>query len=196
MSMSEEGSEKKRRMIGWLLGTVLIWVVVVAILYHGPLPALSSLSKNTSLSTTAFYASLQDTDFQMTNSSGCVFKEPNGPYRGLIFEHFVVTVRNRFNETVRFVNVTIFVANVKFVDSLTSTKVLESVLVNVGPNDTAVLTFPVNFPISGVYFGKPYTYVNHAAFDIIIYVAQNGQVEGPFWLKPELIAFPSTAPTC
>jgi len=183
-------------MIGWLLGTVLIWVVVVAILYHGPPPALSSLSKTTSLSTTPLYVSLQGTDFQMTNSSGCVFQETNGPYRGLIFEHFVVTVRNRFNETVRFVNVTIFVANVKFVDSLTNTKVSESVLVNVGPNDTAVLTFPVNFPISGVYFGKPYTYVDYASFDIIIYVTQNGQVEGPFWLKPELIAFPSTAPTC
>jgi len=132
----------------------------------------------------------------MTNSSGCVFQKTTGPYKGLIFEHFVVTVRNRFNETVRFVNVTIFVATLRFVDSLTSTKVSESMLVTAAPNDTAVLTFPVNFPVSGVYFGKPYTYVDYAPFDVIIYVTQNGQVRGPFWLKPELIAFPSTASTC
>jgi len=173
----------------------MIWIVIVAILYHSP-PALSPLSKTTSLSTTSLYVSLQGTDFQMTNSSGCVFQETTGPYEGLIFEHFTVTVRNRFNETVHFVNATIIVATVKFVDSLTSTKVFESVLVNAGPNDTAVLTFPVNFPISGVYFGKPYTYVDYAPFDVIIYVTQNGQVQGPFWLKPELVAFPSTAPTC
>jgi hypothetical protein len=194
--MSEEGPEKKPRLVGWLLGTVLIWIVIVAILYHSP-PALSSLSKTTSISTTtSFYASLQGTDFQMTNSSGCIFHETTGPYEGLIFEHFIVTVRNRFNETIHFVNVTIIVASVKFVDSLTSTKVFESMLVNAGPNDTAALTFPVNFPISGVYFGKPYTYVDYAPFDVIIYVTQNGQVQGPFWLKPELIAFPSTVPTC
>jgi len=195
--MSKERPEKEPRLnlVGWSLGTVIIWIVIVAILYQSQ-PAPSPLSTTTSLSTTSPYVSLQGTDFQMTNSSGCVFQETTGPHKGLIFEHFTVAVRNRFNETVHFVNATIFVATIKFVDALTSTKVFESILVNAGPNDTAVLTFPVNFPISGVYFGKPNTYVDYAPFDVIIYVTQNDQVQGPFWLQPELIAFPSTAPKC
>lgn len=165
---------------------MFIGIVIVAVLYFNqPTPS--------PISTSSTYVSLQETDFQMTNSTGCLLQRTTGPFNGLVVEHWIITVRNRFSENVQFVNASILVTTLAFADK--STTGLYSYLPVAGPNDTAVLTFPIDFPISGAYFERSYTHVDYAPFTVTICVMQYGHVQR-FRLSPELTALPSSAPNC
>ena len=109
------------------------------------------------------------------------------------YEHFLVTIYNRYNETVNFVNASIFIGIIHFADQSSENNL--SSLFETGPEHTTVLTFVVDLQISGAFYAKPTTTVDYAPFDVIIYIAQYGRVE-QFWLLPELSAFPRTAPKC
>jgi hypothetical protein len=196
MPMPKEIPKKKFKLhkidaLAIALITVAIVTVLVTVFYHGqPTPSAISTS-----STSLLYP-LQTSDFQYANSSGCLAQETAGPNKGSTYDHILVKVSNRFNETVQFVNASIYVAYIDFT-GFRSVGNAFPLMFEAGPNDTTVWTFPVNFPISGAYFGKPYenTNVTSADFGVIIFIRQYGQVQ-EVMLTPDLVIDAVSVPKC
>ena len=123
-SMPEETPNKKLRFdwVDWLATIAFVGILILAIAHFTQPISTSSTS----------YVPLQAYDFWVTNST-CLTEETTGAYKGAIYERFLVAVHNRFNETVHFVNASIYVDYIAFVDG--SSKPIYSYFIEAGLND-------------------------------------------------------------
>lgn len=185
-----EQTKKKQRIhpIDKLVAILLISVVVGVIAYY----SYQSASSTTSTSSRVQPYAIPFDYFHLTNTTGCLKQEGMQTY-----EYYVVTITNRSNETVHYINASIELGDVEFMNYNYPDVTGPLVLFQAGPNDTVTWTFPIYFPMSGIAYGTYYegTNVRLAIFDVVIYIKEANQLLGPIFVGSDLGAS-YLAPRC
>lgn len=162
---------------------ILIVVLVIGIVAYSLTPTNPSPSTPT-IQSSKIHISLRPSDFNITNENGCVFPDPN---TGKIVAHFYLTITNRFNETVHYVNASL-AATVQLENG---TKInLPERQVPGSPTYTNAVGFPVFFFVAGSGFEH-----GTATMVSLIVRAYIGEVNGPVEL-PLSIPIPASMQNC
>ncbi len=171
-----------------LIVVLVIGMVAYSLRSSNPSPStststVSAVSTPTMQSSTV-HISLRAGDFNITNENGCVFPEPT---TGKIIAHFYLTITNRFNESVHYVNASL-AATVQLTNG---TKInIPEKQVPGSPTYTNAVGFPVYFFVAGSGFEH-----GTATMVSLIVRAYIGEVNGPIEL-PLSIPIPTTMTNC
>lgn len=94
----------------------------------------------------------------------------------------MITVTNRFNQIIHYVNASIELGSVTFTDFHYPDITGPLDLYQAGPTDATTWTFPIDFPMSGIAYGTYYagTSVMIGLFGISICIRIGSYIEGPF----------------
>ena len=133
--------------------------------------------------------------FEVSNSSGCFARNGTEPY-----ESFAITITNRYNQTIDFVNASLALVpdNIVFSDGYTSTDYYqEKYLYQAGPAEAAKWVFPVHVPLYGSAYAQGLAghTANDVLFDIVISFQVGNITEGPLPVGHDLLA-KYNAPSC
>lgn len=180
--------------VAFIIVVLLVGVFVCA--WYNQLSSAPNVATITMTST--FWSSSTTTllrvgDFNLTYHRGCLRIDPT---TGWLVEHFVVTVYNRYNVSVEYVNTSVYVANIVFADGQFISDSLKPILETQGSIHNETLTFTVDFPITGIAYGKAYenNRVASGLFAVFVAIKQYDFVQ-EFPVEPN-IPVSASVPTC
>jgi hypothetical protein len=189
---NQDGNGKARFSKGDAVVILIVVLVIGMVAYSltstNPSPststsALSAVSTPTTQSSTT-HISLLAGDFSITYEGGCVFPDPS---TGKIRAHFYLTITNRFNDSVHYVNASL-AATVQLANG-TTINIPEKQIPG-SPTYTNAVGFPVYFFVAGS--GFEHGTATMVSLTVRAYI---GEVDGPVEL-PLSIPIPASMTNC
>jgi hypothetical protein len=133
--------------------------------------------------------------FNFTNSTGCLLQKS-----GQTYEYYLITVTNRQNQSITYINASMQLGSVTFLDHHYPDVTGPLVLLQAQGSSTGVTTwaFPIYFPMSGVAYGINYagTNVMFGLFGISMFIRIGNYAEGPFLIMHPDLEASYLAPHC